>query len=308
MIDHPLTPVASADALSVEVRRVGGLLLDDAIRFVTHAKSGTQEKRVHEARKRMKEVRSLLRLVRFGLVGDDADPVRGRENETLRFAADQLGEARDAAVMVETLDKLKGQFAEELAADAFVALRKELASRHRRFKASGDGFSCCADALHDLRGRVDSWRIDAGKKGRAWDAIAPGLRKIYADGRHDLETARDSGDAALWHDWRKRVKDLRYSLELLRAPSPKLIGGMCDAANDLGDHLGDDHDLAVLSASACNEPGLCDEATATVLEALATRRSKELRDMADAAARQVYAESDKAFVKRIGAYWKSASA
>ena len=307
MIDYPLQPCQDADELAGEVRRVAGALLDDAIRATGEGKAADADARVHEARKRLKEVRSLLRLVRDSLVDEGGDRIRGRENDACKAAADQLGDARDAAVMVETLDKLRTCFADELAADAFAKLRRALVARHKSLKKEGIGFDRAAVILQAARQRVDGWRIDAGRKGRAWDALSPGLKKIYEDGRDDLKTARESGDAELWHDWRKRAKDLRYALELLRESAPALLGGMIEATSTLGDDLGDDHDLAVLLATVRTDPSLCDDATAATLEALAARRSDELRAKADRDARRVYAESPKTFVRRVRAYWKSAS-
>ena len=305
MIEHPLAPCRDADALSAEVRRVAGALLDDAIRLTVVKSSGSEDRRVHEARKRLKEARSLLRLVRGSLVDAGGDRIRSRENGALKSAADQLGDARDAAVMVETLDKLTAACTQETASDAFADLRRRLVARHKSLKTAGIGFEAAAEILKEARGRIDGWRLDAGRKGRAWDALSPGLAKIYADGRDDLKTARNSGEAGLWHDWRKRVKDLRYALELLRTAAPALLGGMIDAADTLGGDLGDDHDLAVLLATVRGEPDLCDDAAAATLESLVARGSDELRTKADRDAGQVYAESSKAFVKRVDAYWRN---
>ena len=164
-------------------------------------------------------------------------------------------------------------------------MRKTLVARHKSLKKNGIAFDRAAAILEAARGRVDGWRLDVGRKGDAWDALAPGLKKIYSDGRDDLKTARDSGDAELWHDWRKRAKDLRYALELLRESAPAILGGMIDAAGTLGDDLGDDHDLAVLLATVRGDPDLCDDATAATLEALATRRSDDAADIRPTATR-----------------------
>ena len=110
MIDYPLRPVQEADELAAEVRRVAGALIDDAIEVTSKGRAADADARVHAARKRLKEVRSLLRLVRKTLVDEAGDEIRGRENDACKSAANQLGDARDAAVMVQTLDKLKRRF------------------------------------------------------------------------------------------------------------------------------------------------------------------------------------------------------
>jgi hypothetical protein len=48
------------------------------------------------------------------------------------------------------------------------------------------------------------------------------------------------------HELRKRVKDLWYQLRLIAEADRPLIRSLADHAHDLSDHLGDDHDLALL--------------------------------------------------------------
>src|SRR3954451_4194295 len=74
---------------------------------------------VHAARKRLKRTRSLLRLVGPGMRARD---YRAR-NTTLRDAGRALSGARDADVMVETVDKLGERFAGQLPAAVFAAAR-----------------------------------------------------------------------------------------------------------------------------------------------------------------------------------------
>ena len=50
------------------------------------------------------------------------------------------------------------------------------------------------------------------------------------------------------HEWRKRVKHLWYHHTLLRSLWPPVMEVTGDEAHALSDHLGDDHDLAVLAA------------------------------------------------------------
>jgi len=48
------------------------------------------------------------------------------------------------------------------------------------------------------------------------------------------------------HEWRKQVKYLRYQLELFTPTWPEVVGKLAGQAEEVGDLLGDDHDLAVL--------------------------------------------------------------
>src|SRR5437763_13387486 len=61
---------------------------------------------VHAARKSVKKERALLRLMRGSVDGSR----RRRENAALRDAARRLSGARDADVMIETLDELSQRY------------------------------------------------------------------------------------------------------------------------------------------------------------------------------------------------------
>jgi hypothetical protein len=50
------------------------------------------------------------------------------------------------------------------------------------------------------------------------------------------------------HEWRKRAKDLWYHHRLLKDAWPGPVKAFADEADQLGKLLGDDHDLATLSA------------------------------------------------------------
>src|SRR4051812_27310961 len=64
---------------------------------------------IHNARKRFKKLRSVLRLVRDRL----GNKIYRRENYRFRDAARPLTEMRDATVLIETLDNLLSHYAGE---------------------------------------------------------------------------------------------------------------------------------------------------------------------------------------------------
>ena len=302
MIDPPIQPVADVDALSQEVRKVAAALLDDAIGRLTDADD--VDKAVHETRKRLKELRSMLRLVRGSLVDENGKRIRGRENDRLRSAADALGQSRDAAVMIQTLTALRDGYADALSSEAFEAVRRRLEQRRQTLcDQTRHGMADARQQLEAARRRVETWRIDASD---AWSAVAPGLKRIYRRGRRDFQKARKTNDAVLWHDWRKRAKDLRYALELLRGSAPELMAGTRDAVKALTDDVGADHDVHVLVQTLADER-LCNEGVLSTITALANSRRSELQARARPEGRRLYAEKPGAFVDRLGVYWNSAT-
>lgn len=252
---------------------------------------------VHAARKAVKRERALLRMAR----GSMARKQRRRENVALREAARGLSSVRDADVVVETLDKLAERFAGQLPKAAFGAVRERLdadrtAERRRALEtAMGD------EAVQDLgavRVRVDEWRLS----GEGWPAIEPGLARTYSDGLKALKRAGKEPTLENLHTLRKRVKDLRYQLELLAAVSGATIAGQAEEAHHLTDLLGDDHDLAVLrEAVLAHSADLAVDLDA--LLALIDYRRSELQTEAIHLAGRVYAEKRRAYMRRLRASW-----
>ena len=80
--------------------------------------------------------------------------------------------------------------------------------------------------------------------------LIAGLRRTYRDGRSAAKKARKKHDTEALHEWRKRVKDLWHQCQVLTPLWPKRMKAMADAAHDLSDLLGEDHDLAVLAQTA----------------------------------------------------------
>ena len=179
---------------------------------------------VHAARKAIKKERSLLRLARAALPAKQ----RRAENAALRRAARGLSDARDAEVMVQTLDGLSARFAGQLPASNFAAIREHLGRErdaHRAQLLDSPRVPEAAGQLAGVRARIDGWRLRAG----GWQALAPGLERSYRRGRRAMREAERRRSAELMHAWRKRVKDLWYQERFL-AP----VGGPVDPRPEQG--------------------------------------------------------------------------
>src|ERR1700694_1625249 len=118
------------------VRRIYGEQID---RIGVHVAAGE----VHEARKRMKETRALLRLVRKAL-GDEFVV----ENTWLRDAAHSLTAARDAEAMVETLEKLRKRTDDRELRQDIGRAKRSIRARSRRL---GTQSTIAADLLAAAR-------------------------------------------------------------------------------------------------------------------------------------------------------------
>ncbi|HEX7289584.1 MAG TPA: CHAD domain-containing protein [Conexibacter sp.] len=259
---------------------------------------------VHEARKDLKKTRALLRLVRPAL----GRKAYRRENDALRDAGLALSGARDADVRVATARALAEHAAGRLSAEVFDALREALAGEVEGGPGGdGAGFAPVIEQLRAAELRVETWPLDDAD----WETVLAGLMRAYARGRDAFATARSAPDPELLHAWRKRAKDLWYHQRLLAPAWPELLGAQAEAAHALSELLGDDHDLAVLAERLHDDaPPLAPavDAQRPELRALIAHRSEQLRADAVALGHRAYAESPKAFARRLARYVELAAA
>jgi CHAD domain-containing protein len=232
---------------------------------------------VHDARKRIKKTRALLRLARPAM----SKKAFRRRNRALRDAGRALSGARDAEVLTETVDALAARYPGQA---PYGPVHVALADRPVEAPAAGTGL----DRLVGAR-----WPLD----GLDTDMLAQAFVRTYRDGRAAL--ARKPTTENL-HEWRKRVKDLWYQARLLEESWPGVMQAQAKEAKKLSKILGEDHDLAVLAETLRADPELAEHADA--FAAVIARRRKKLLKRARALGRRLYAEKPKAFERRFGRY------
>ncbi|MEJ2531007.1 MAG: CHAD domain-containing protein [Halioglobus sp.] len=228
--------------------------------------------RVHQFRKRAKKIRALLRLYR---------PVDEqwyqRENARFRDLAARYGALRDSDAAIDTLNKVRQHFSEQLDPAAFAGLTDSL-SDHRSVRMARD----VSDAhLATLQSELKTARLEiVGWTDHAItaDTLIAGLEKTYRRGRKAMRKCLETDDPVTWHEWRKRTKYQRYQWKLLRRLWPDVIDCWRDQLHELTDLLGDDHDLVVLHQMLRSKDApQCDETTLEALEGLMSERSASLR-------------------------------
>jgi CHAD domain len=277
--------------------------LDLAIELLRGESSGAvettvpPERAVHETRKALKRVRALMRLLEGELGAKRAE----RERAVLRDAAARLAGARDAEVMVSTLDALVARHPRKLGGRrGVVELRADLERERMRASARtlGDAATreLVAEELAEVRARVASWRLPA--KRSAAKLTGPGLEHIYRAGRRGGRRAgrRGAGPRAL-HRWRKHVKDLRYAAEVLD------VAGVARRADGLGEMLGEEHDLMLLAERVRAHKRLRRRRKRTrkrLLRAIARRR-RRLRERALREGERLYARRPGRFLHKMRA-------
>ncbi|HMD52405.1 MAG TPA: CHAD domain-containing protein [Solirubrobacteraceae bacterium] len=320
------------EGLAEGLRRMALGQVDLAVEKLGGAGEGVAgEEAVHDTRKALKRLRALVRLLRDEL-GASAF---AREDDALAQLGGRLAGARDSEVMLGTLEELVRRNPHELGRRKGVArLRRRLAAEHdwMERKVLGDPLvrGEVLAGLQAVRATMAAWSLpDDGEIG----LVEPGLRRIYRQGRARYRrVAHGRGDRmATMHQWRKRVKDLRYATEMLdrrdqiagrdngRAHGRSTRGGdaerlrrLARRADALGELLGEDHDLALLAElvrAAGKRRGALGVrigrgSRRALLKAIA-RRQRRLRRDAMRQGERLYRSPPKQFIRGVRAAYLS---
>jgi CHAD domain-containing protein len=309
--DAPTRPAGPAllrdEALGPGIKRICLECLDRACAALAHPDEG-REIGIHTARKALKRARAMIRLTR-DVVGEAAFR---NENAVLRNAAREIAGARDRTVRLLTLERLLEHHAASLPAGTFASLREALATEPGPESGPAGTPEEIIDTLTTLRTcrrRFAAWPVEGSGPGGVPDdfsAIAPGLRRVYSQGRSRMKEAYRLGTEAAFHRWRKSAKYLRYQIEGLEPAWPEVLGSLAVAADRLAETLGDEHDCAVLGETVDAAPDLLpDERERRLLAALVAEEQERLRRLARPLSARVYAEPPQAFAARLGAYWEA---
>ncbi len=282
------------ETLPQGIRRIVGEQLDGAVEGLRTATGDERDRAVHDARKRLKKARAALRLVR----DEVGSKTYKRENQALRDVGRSLSASRDAAVLVETVDRLGEQV--PLARRSLAPLRVVLEQRRRETAAralgEGGALASAADEIEEIRARVEGWRLHTD----SFSALEDGLRRTYRRGSKRFAEARKDPTDERMHEARKRVKDLWYHARILEPVWPGPMDQLVEATDDLGDLLGEDHDLAVLADTVRALAGEdADGGAGETALTLAENRRAELRSKVWPLGRRVYADKPKPFVRRV---------
>ena len=251
---------------------------------------------VHEARRRCKKLRGLLRLVR------PAFPDYARENAAIRDAAALLSHLRDAEVLHQTVND-SAQMASK--SEALERMSGGWRRASRRPISSGKLGRVPRPAAGGAR-RVP--RLVAEAAGR--DALLPGSRLTY---RNRPASAWRGATRTRHRDRFPRVAQGQQISRLPHRPAQAERRRTCSPmtprwSTELSTLLGQHHDLTVLGDAVGQDAGRFG-GRGRRGAARGDRRAhgRAARDGAFALGRQILAETPRAVAARFPQYWKDAA-
>jgi CHAD domain-containing protein len=255
---------------------------------------------LHEVRKTIKRTRAFLRLFRTSISKAEYRSC----TEPLRDAARLLGAARDANVRLNAVVDLMNRFKRELPAREFAPFRQAFSQQCREQQRVLSGHNTFPHASRLLRAacrRISAVRLN--KSG--WPALATGYKKSYLAGLWAFSEVKQKPTGDRFHECRKRVKSLYYQVGLLKKARPGSLTPAEETLERLGQCLGDDHDLVLLTESWLGEQ-VASRSSKSIkkLHQVIGSRQRKLRSEALTLATAFYRQKPSAFCKELGTYWK----
>ena len=281
------------------MRGVLRIFIGQLDKAVAELERGTSDDAIHEIRKELKRARATLRLLREPL----GTVAYRRENTILRNTARPMTPLRDGQVLLEAFNTLLGTVRLPKRAtasnDIHRMLLRERSVAHSQWQARAK--TSDTNALRAVRVRmqgVNQARLDRAR-------LSVGVERAYKKARKTYVRAkRDPSDDRL-HEWRKQVKYFLHQLQVAQPLEPKRIVKSVNKAHKLADHLGVDHDLALLqqkilrNLKACTA---CDRIALKAISAQLKRRRSSLQRKSYRLADKLYSNAPRRVGKRFEGY------
>jgi CHAD domain-containing protein len=274
------------------VKRVARTHLDETL---ARLRRSGHPAAVHQARKEIKKLRAVFRLVQ----GEMRPRDYRKAGKALRQTGHRLAVPRDARVMLKAFEGLTGEAGGKRFPNTSRLLKKHYRRKSREFQAD-DSIPATRKDLRKVDRRVKRLRIEP----EGWKNYAPGLSRSYRLGWLAYKESRKRPLPEYLHEWRKQVKTFWHQLRLLCPHWPVAVRKMMESLEQLGELLGDDHDLSLLQKFVQEHRG-GEPPELKKLNELIKARQRALRVAALKLGSRLYAEPPAVICARLGRHWKS---
>lgn len=257
---------------------------------------------VHNVRKALKKIRAGLRLFRY-----TDEKFYKKQNTFFRDEGRRISEVRDASSVIEALDKLITHYHEQLYNNTFNQFKHFLEKRKDGIANEVIHKKRVLDTIEDqLRTKceaIESWGLE---KANGFKGLAPGVKKVYKRGQKAFKETKGSATSPNLHEWRKRVKYLRYQLILLQRIWPPPLKAWQKELHKLSDYLGGDRDLYMLHNVVKNNAGAFkDTQSHQLLSTLIEGHRKQLQQEAILTGEKLYHLDKDTFVSLLAKAWEA---
>jgi CHAD domain-containing protein len=220
--------------------------------------SASRTEAIHEARKHVKKIRAVLRLLQRKLGKDYRIHTR-----RLRAVAHQLSSLRDADATAETMEAVRDHYPRLITTPIFAAVCRGLSSRKRGTVARVDPDRLLLRVERELRRAANSLPRQIRRQGK-YAVVRAGVARGYRRARKAMAAVHARPEDTRFHTWRRRVKDHWYHMRLLEdlAARPR---ARAHGLKRLETLLGDDHNLVLLREAILSAPARFGDERTTAL-------------------------------------------
>lgn len=288
----------SESPVADEVRRVAAQQLGLAIARLTSTGDPRHDGSIHIARRHIKKVRALLRLVRPALGGRFC-AVDGR----LRTVNRLLAPIADAQATVAILARVIWHDGGELPADVVAHLHASVVRRESMAyedAALTDVFETATALLRAERDAIDEWRLSQ----TGFRAVAGGLERTARASRRAMVKALASAQVQDYRKWRQRAKCHWLQVRLLETRCGDGLALDEHRLEALDGYLGDCRNCAILRENLTADSLLNRDDAARGVRTV-RRLERRLRRCAHRLGAAIYDETPKDFVTRVENLWHS---
>ncbi|MDI3325688.1 CHAD domain-containing protein [Pontibacterium granulatum] len=248
---------------------------------------------IHDTRTGMKRMRAFLRLIR---------PAIGKHayfdaNAHSKALAGALSGSRDARVLLDTVDLLLLEVEDR---ECRARLREPFSKNYSQtcdIAAGTQPLRQARQRLRSLQHRARHWRL----KRYDYQALMLAIETEYGQGRRHWLQIQQHPDAEALHAWRKEVKRFYYQVSLLFPRGKKTQRARL---KDLGEYLGQLHDLHILLEYIASHRSLFWAEDLSLLELTAQRREQALMDLIWRLAPKAYGEPAPSYSRKLIKGWR----
>jgi CHAD domain-containing protein len=283
-------------SIAAEIRRLVSRQLEVAISELRTVGDPESDEAVHDARRRVKKIRAVIRLVRPVL-----DKTYRAVDRELKDVSRMLAPVADGQGIIETLDELAHRYRKLLPTHAVRSIRAGLRERGARIdhEASRQGLiRIAAETLRGERKRVKQWAI----RGDGFGAIAPGLEESYRRAREAMILAWSKPKATHFHSWRRHVKEHWFHVRLVEDNCGNRLVAYQQRLEALDGVLGEYHNLVILREVLVTATYTSRQETARCLRVV-IRYQRLLRRHAEMLGVRIYGDKPHHYLRRVRRLW-----
>jgi CHAD domain-containing protein len=255
-------------------------------RSVARRAGDDPEEAIHEYRKSVRRARAVIALLRPAL-GRKAAAGISRE---LRRAFAETGTLRDSDVLLGTLRRVEESDPARSEIETILG-RESVQDSKKATRALEQGREI-------LRPLPDALRVVLPESFSMED-LDRGLTRSARRVQETLARSEETRTDADFHEWRKRVKELRYQVEMLASSGSVAIKKREKRLSDLAEDLGEATDLILLEAALQRRIGAAEIPDAPALTGGIHSRIAESVRTLTARGREVFDEPPAAYARQL---------